>query len=74
MGTPVTRAEFVAAMLGTWPRIRDGLVTTLVAGMEDCVTIEDVELDRVGEEGRGLANAAAVGGEGAVIELVELRC
>ncbi len=75
-----------AARLGTVPRTRVGLLTTdeplpdaatPVAGtgmVDACVTMDDVELDRVGEDGRLLAKEAVGGGDGAVNELAEFRC
>lgn len=72
-GTPVTLPEFVAAMLGTLPIIKDGFVVTGWAA-DDCVATEEVELDRAGEVGRALTKPAASGGEGAVNELAEFRC
>ena len=39
-------------MLGTCPDISGGLLLITVEGAaEDCVTIDDVEFDRVGEAG-----------------------
>ena len=74
-GTPVTLPEFAAAMLGTFPVMSEGLLTTLVFGTVDVwVAIEDAELDLAGEEGRGGAVDVDAGGEGAVKELTELRC
>jgi len=74
MGIPVTLPEFAAAMLGTWPEIKGGLLSTVPTGaMEDCVTIEEAELDLAGDAGRGVTNAAA-GGDGAVSALTESRC
>jgi hypothetical protein len=76
-GTPVTLAELVAVIAGTFPEMRGGLLT-IVAGMaEDCVATEDVELDRVGEEGRcvgAAVDAVDAGGDGAVNELAEFLC
>lgn len=73
-GTPVTLPELAAAMLGTLPEMRVGLLTTLVFGTVDVcvawVAIDEAEFDRAGEDGRwGIA-----GGDGAVMELAELRC
>lgn len=78
IGTPVTLAELVAAMLGTLPPIRVGLFITLV---EACVTTDDVELDLAGEDGRttmGMPDVAetndavaTAGGDGAANELDE---
>ena len=51
-----------------------GLLITPVGADDDCVMIEEVELDRVGEDGRALTKDAAAGGEGAVRELAESRC
>lgn len=73
IGTPVTFPELAAAMLGTCPTINDGLLITTVGAVEAWVIIEDVELERAGDEGRWLTNDAA-GGEAAVMELVESRC
>lgn len=59
IGTPVTLPELAAVMLGTFPEIRGGLVKTPAVGATEAwVTIEEVELDRAGEEGRLLTNAA----------------
>ena len=46
---------------------------TTVGAVDDCVIIDEVELERAGDEGRWLTNEAA-GGEAAVIELAESRC
>lgn len=55
-GTPVTLPEFAAAMPGTLPEIRVGLVTTPAAGtVLACVVmvvIDDVEFDLAGDDGR----------------------
>ena len=51
-------AEFVAATLGTLPRVRIGLLVTMPAGVcaiEDCVAIEEVEFDLLGLTGRAVA-------------------
>lgn len=73
IGTPVTLAELVAAILGTVPPMSGGL---LITAAEDWVAIEEVLFDRAGDEGLMLTNETLVvaGGEGAVNELVELRC
>ena len=71
-GTPPTLPELVAAMLGMFPEINVGLLTTPVGTEEDCVAIDDVELDLVGEAGRR-SKVADGGGEGAANELVEFR-
>jgi len=56
MESPDTKLEFAAAMLGTAPDMRGGLLMTVPAegwcANDACVAIEDVELDRVGDEGR----------------------
>jgi hypothetical protein len=59
--------------LGTWPEINGGLLMTPVGTVEDCVMMEEVELDLAGEDGRTLTNEAAAGGDGAVSELAESR-
>jgi hypothetical protein len=46
---------------------------TPVGTVEDCVIMEDVELDLAGDDGRTLTNEAAAGGDGAVSELAESR-
>lgn len=71
MGIPVTLPELVAAMLGTLPPRSGGLFITDI-----WVAIDDVELDRAGEDGLALTNGVEAfgGGEGAANELVELRC
>lgn len=61
-GSPVTLAEFVAAMLGTAPLMSVG---------PDCVATEEAELLRVGDGGRA---PPVAGGEGAVKDVAELRC
>lgn len=77
IGIPVTLPELAAAMPGTLPEIRVGLLMTPVGTELDwvvIVAIEDVEFERVGDEGRWEAREAEGGGEGAVKELAELRC
>lgn len=73
MGTPVSLPEFVAVRPGTCPTIKEGLVMT--PAWDGCVTTDDVEFDRAGDDGRWLTNEAklAAGGDGAVIELPESR-
>ena len=73
MGTPVTLAELVAVMPGTWPPISGGLLMTPVGAEEDWVMTEEVELERAGDEGRWLTKEAG-GGEAAATELKESRC
>lgn len=70
MGTPVTLADWAAAMPGTLPPIRGGLFITF----EDCVAIEDVEFDRVGDGGRAPVKEPVAGGDGAANEPAEFRC
>jgi hypothetical protein len=75
IGRPTTLLEFVAAMLGTWPEIRGGLLSTPVCDAEACAAIVEFEFGRAGDSARGLTNeAVTVGGEGAVSELAESRC
>ena len=75
MGTPVTFPEFAAAMPGTFPEISGGLLTTPVGTVEDCVAIDDAELERAGDAGLWPPYVVVeAGGEGAVKELDELRC
>ena len=73
IGTPVTLAELAAAMPGTLPTIREGLVMTPDGAVDDTVTTEDVEFDRAGDAGRMLTKDAVGGGDGAVKELAESR-
>ena len=50
-------AELVAATLGTLPRVRMGLLVTMPLGVcatEDCVAIEEAELDLLGLTGRAV--------------------
>lgn len=78
-----------AARLGTVPTTRGGLLMTdpgppapvfvveaAGSGTTDpgCVTTDDVELERAGDDGRLLTKEAVGGGEGAEKELAELRC
>lgn len=73
-GTPVTLPELVAVKPGTLPPIRGGLFTTVGGTVDDCVAMDDVELDRAGEWGRCELNELVVGGgEGAANELIEPR-
>jgi hypothetical protein len=74
IGTPWAFAELVAVRAGTLPEMRGGLLTTPVWTVEDCVAIDDVEFDLVGEDGRCEPAGAVAGGDGAVNELAELRC
>lgn len=74
MGTPWALEELVAVKAGTLPAIRVGLLTTPVGTDEDCVAIDDVELERVGDAGRCDPAGAVAGGDGAVNELAEFRC
>lgn len=74
IGTPVTLAELAAAILGMLPEMRGGFVKMLVWTLEIWVAIEEVEFDLVGDEGRAVAKAAVVGGDGAARELEEFRC
>jgi hypothetical protein len=69
IGTPTILPELVAAILGTCPEIRGGLLSTPVCDAEE------FELDRAGDAARGLTkDAVTVGGDGAVKELAESRC
>lgn len=75
IGTPVTLPELAAAIPGTLPEIRGGLLMTPVGTELDCVVmvaIEDVEFDLAGDAGRCEMSVEA-GGDGAVNELAELR-
>jgi hypothetical protein len=76
IGMPTTLLEVAAAMLGTCPAIRGGLLSTPVWDAADgCVMMDEFELDRAGEAARGWTNeAVSDGGEGAVSELAESRC
>lgn len=74
MGTPTTLAELVAAIPGTLPPIRVGLLITAEGTAEDWVATDEVEFDRAGECGLCGATGAEAGGEGAVNELVDPRC
>jgi len=72
IGIPVTLPELVAAIPGTLPTIKGGLLTTTV---DAWVVTEETELDLAGELGRPLGNDTVdVGGDGAVKELAEFRC
>lgn len=71
MGRPTTLLEFVAAMLGTCPDIKGGLVSTPVCDADT----DEFELDRAGDPARGLTKeAVTVGGDGAVSEPTESQC
>lgn len=74
MGTPVTLPELVAAIPGTLPPMRVGLLITPVGTVEDWVATDEVEFDLAGECGRCGAADADAGGEGAVNELMDPRC
>ena len=50
------------------------MLTTPVGTEEGWVAIEDVEFERVGDDGRCNVGGTEPGGEGAAIELAELRC
>lgn len=50
MGTPVTLPEFAAVKPGTCPTINEGLV--IIPACDGCVTIDEVEFDRAGDDGR----------------------
>jgi thymidine phosphorylase len=73
-GTPVTLAEFVAVIAGTFPEINGGLLTTACGTADAWVAIDDAELDLAGDEGRCIIPDVEAGGEGAVKELVEFLC
>jgi len=59
--------------LGTCPDINGGLLITVLGTAEFCVMIEEVELERAGDEGRALTKEAAAGGDGAASEPAESR-
>lgn len=71
IGTPVTLPEFVAAMPGTLPPIRGGLVKTAA---EACVAMDEVLLDLAGDDGLRLTKDVEVGGDGAANEPAEFLC
>ena len=71
IGTPVTLPEFVAAMPGTLPPIRVGLVKTAA---EACVAMDEALLDRAGEDGLRLTKEAVAGGDAAANEPAEFLC
>lgn len=50
------------------------MLKTPVGTEEGWVAIEDVEFERVGDDGRCSIGGTEPGGEGAVSELAELRC
>lgn len=63
---PVTAPEFVAAMLGMLPASKGGLLMTVpVLAKEAWVATDEVELERVGEDGRMAPEAGIRGGDGA---------
>lgn len=67
--------DLAAAMLGRLLDIGVGLLIIVpCAGVakEDCVATDDVELDRVGDDGRKDVRGAG-GGEGAIIGLEDVR-
>lgn len=79
IGNPVTLPELAAVSPGTLPPIRVGGFVRPPPGpppgaAEACVMIDEVELDRAGDEGRWFTKVAAGGGEGAAKELLESRC
>jgi hypothetical protein len=58
-------------MPGIVPPISVGLLITVPAAgvaYDDCVAIEEAELERVGDEGRTLGPRGAGGGDGATLE------
>ena len=69
-GLPATTPEILPARSG-------GLLMTGPAARgfayDDCVPTEDVEFDRVGDEGRPEGPAGAGGGDGAIDRLDEVR-
>lgn len=73
IGMPCAFPELAAVKAGTLPAMRVGLLTTPVGTDEDCVATDDVELERVGDDGRCDPAGAVAGGDGAVNELAELR-
>lgn len=71
MGTPDTKPSPTppAATPGIDPPTRGGLLITVPAwgfAKDACVAIDDVEFDRVGDEGRTVGPRGAGGGEGAI--------
>lgn len=74
IGSPVMK-ELPAAMPGRLPPTRGGLFMIVPAAgvaYEDCVAIEDVEFDLVGEDGRMVWPVGAGGGEGATERFEEV--
>jgi hypothetical protein len=69
MGIPVIKLMFPAAIVGRLPATKGGLLIMVPVeapgAYEDCVAIEDVEFDRVGEDGLIVGPRGAGGGEGA---------
>jgi hypothetical protein len=63
------KLELVAAMLGMVPETSWGLLMTVVGALwctiDDCVAMDEVEFDRVGDEGRAAKKELLVVAEGA---------
>jgi hypothetical protein len=57
---------FPWAIPGILPDTRGGFDIIALGAYEDCVAIEEVEFDRVGEDGRAVGPRGAGGGEGAI--------
>jgi hypothetical protein len=72
MGTPDTKpipTLPVAVTPGMVPATRGGLLIIVPAAgvaYDDCVAIEEVEFDLVGEDGRAVGPRGAGGGDGAI--------
>jgi hypothetical protein len=64
------KLTFPAAIVGRLPATRVGLLMIVPVeapgALEDCVAIEDVEFERVGDEGLAVGPRGAGGGEGAI--------
>lgn len=76
IGTPETSPSptLPAEIPGIVPPTRGGLLIIVPAAgvaYDACVAIEEVEFDRVGEEGRTVGPRGAGGGEGATLEKLE---
>lgn len=68
MFNPAAKLDVAAAMLGILPATRGGLLMIVPVGFwanDDCVAMDDVELDRVGDDGRPVYEVGLGGGEGA---------